>query len=91
MYLFGGGHIGFTTSSTARITEMQGLYDALVSRDGITWTQINYQEGGPPSLVPRYSSQEWAKGIINGNVVYVGVWGMTALHFKSNNDTVSPS
>lgn len=57
IFLFGGGNIGFTTSSSQRIREMVGRLDAYYSRDGITWMKVSYDEGGGSTTVTQYSSQ----------------------------------
>ena len=39
---------------------MSGFADAYYSFDAVTWTKINYEEGGVgASTMPYYSSQEW--------------------------------
>ena len=39
---------------------MSGFADGYFSVDGVTWTKINYEEGGiGASTMPYYSSQEW--------------------------------
>lgn len=57
MYLFGGGNIGYSTSSSHRIETMVGKIDGYFSTDGITWTKLSYNEGGGSSTVIQYSSQ----------------------------------
>jgi hypothetical protein len=84
VYVFGGGYIGFSTSTTALVGSMDGKVDAFFTRDGVTWRQVNYQEGGGTSPLSLYSSQEWAKTTIEGSIVYVGLWGMTVLPFDSS-------
>ena len=87
IFIFGGGDIGFSTTTSAILEVMQGKVDAFVSRDGITWTQVNYQEGGGTTQISLYSSQEWAKTKIEGSIVYVGVWGMTVQNFDYSSST----
>ena len=85
LFLFGGGNIGFSTTTSALLDVMDGKVDAFVSRDGITWTQLNYQEGGGTTQISLYSSQEWAKTKIQGSIVYVGLWGMTVHSYDYSN------
>jgi hypothetical protein len=92
IYLMGGGDIGFSTSSTSKITSVDGKVDAYWSRDMVNWNKINYQEGGGrPSEIqrlysskdlPQYSSQEWAKTVVDTVQVYLGLWGMTVETFN---------
>jgi len=82
MYVFGGGSIGFSGESSRRVTVMQGKIDAFYSEDGIAWTKISYNEGGGSTTVTQYSSQEWAKGSINSNTVYIGLWGHNVVQFS---------
>lgn len=57
IFIFSGGNIGNSTLTNKKLLTMQGLTDAWSSVDGVTWYQINYQEGGDPSVLPLYSSQ----------------------------------
>lgn len=56
---------------------MIGKADGWWSYDGVTWTKINYEEGGGTSTMPFFSSQEWAKTIVDTNTKYIGNWGPT--------------
>lgn len=82
IYLFGGGYVGSVLGSKKKVTKMAGKADAFYSIDGITWVQINYQEGGGSTTVPFYSSELWSKTIVDTNTVYIGKWGLTALSFN---------
>jgi hypothetical protein len=83
MWMFGGGNIGTYTHTNARKYKMEGYYDTWTSRDGIVWTQVNYQEGGGTSFLPQYTSQEWGKTTVDSNVLYLGLWGTTAVVFNA--------
>ncbi len=37
IFLFGGGNIGYSTSSSKKITSMEGRLDAWYSKDGVNW------------------------------------------------------
>ena len=52
---------------------MEGFADAYYTRDAVSYTQINYQQGGGTSVVQFYSSQEWAKTIVD-SATKVGGW-----------------
>lgn len=81
IFMAGGGNMGYFSNSTSKILNMHGKTDCFWSRDGVKWTMVNYEEGGGTTGVIQYSSQEWAKTTINGNVVYIGKWGMVVLNF----------
>ena len=96
VFIFGGGDLGFDLSSTKKLSTVSPRLDAFGSRDMITWTQINYEEGGgltgngvcqgtpmyATRKVPWYSSQQWSKVEINSQTVYMGLWGMTVVSFN---------
>lgn len=82
LYLFGGGYVGFTEGSQKRVTSMKGFADAYVSRDGIVWTRINYQEGGGSTFIDFYSSELWAKTLVDSSTTYLGMWGHSVLPFN---------
>ena len=90
MFAVGGGNIGFSTSSSAVISSMDGMVDVYFSIDGITWTRVNYQEGGGSSLLALYSSEVWAKLTIAREITYVGLWGMTLTSFDFSNASQVP-
>ncbi len=89
MYLFGGGNLGFYTSSSKQILKMDGRLDAWSSRDGVKWTRINYQEGGGKTVVQLFSSQEWTKSIVDTKTIYLGMWGQGLVAFNTT-DGYSP-
>lgn len=74
--------IGFSTSSIQIVSAMEGKADAWFSYDGITWTKINYEEGGGSSTVPFFSSQEWTSTIVDTKTKYLGNWGLTMEKLK---------
>lgn len=82
MYIFGGGYIGTVYGSKKRVTKMLGKADAYYSTDGITWTKINYEEGGGTTGYTYYSSQEWAKTVVDTDTNYLGLWGHTIVSFN---------
>ena len=90
MYIFGGGRIGYRGGGTYTdaewgekfIDRMAGKSDGYWSRDGINWYKINYEEGGGTSVVSFYSSQLWAKEIVDGSINYVGLWGHSLQWFN---------
>ncbi len=86
IYLFGGGTIGYSTSNKKRINNMVGRADAYFTHDGANWTKINYEEGGGKTGIIYFSSQEWAKTIVDTKTKYLGVWGHTIV---SSNTTTS--
>lgn len=47
IYIFGGGYIGSSITSTRRVTSMSGYADSWWSRDGSHWYKISYEEGKP--------------------------------------------
>ena len=77
MWVFGGGYIGFSTLTTKVITSMDGLADAYFSRDGITWTRVNYEQGegarGYDTYVQYFCSQEGAVSIVDFASEYLGL------------------
>jgi hypothetical protein len=84
IYVFGGGYVGGLTSTTASQIGLLGRTDGLWTRDGITWTKINYEEGGHngagirgsyDTYVKYFSSELWAKVSINNQFQYLGLWG----------------
>ena len=97
VFLFGGGDLGSEINSNQRFDNVNGRMDAYWSRDMIQWHKVNFEEGGGLSgenvnrglplyasrQVPWYSSQEWAKTVVNGNAIYLGVWGFTVVSFNS--------
>ena len=97
IFVFGGGYIGGkdvddsgaqgaarrnTRANKKRVVAMSGYSDAFWSRDGATWVRISYQEGGGMGSMPFYSSQEWAKTIVDTATVYLGMWGHSIESFN---------
>lgn len=83
IYLYGGGYVGFKTSSQKRVTTVVGRADAFWSYDGFNWTQINYEEGGGTSGFTFYSSQEWTETVVDTVTKYLGMWGHTVTQFNT--------
>ena len=88
IYVVGGGYVGFSTKLTASQVGLKGLTDLQWSRDGITWTRVEYVQGAGSRgmadvFVSFYSSQEWALATVDGANQYLGMWGQTM--FASNN------
>ena len=88
IFLFGGGNIQNTTQSSQKLILVKGYSDAWWTRDGVTWTQINFQFGGVSNytygynLQALYTSQEWSKTVVNSATVYLGLWGHTLENFN---------
>jgi len=88
IFMFGGGYIGDSTLSTKVATSMKAYADAYFSRDGITWTRVNYVQGGGTrgtydTYVQFYSSQEWTASVVDSAAAYLGLWGHS-LEFCNN-------
>lgn len=83
IFLVGGGSIGTSSTSNAVIQSMNGFSDLFRSRDGVNWVQVNFEEGGGTTFVPKYSSQEWSQSNVNGESTYLGMWGMTVENFNT--------
>ena len=88
IWIFGGAYVGGTTKTTGITLQLKGWTDALWSRDGVTWTQVNFQEGAGirgayDNFVKFYSSQLWSKTMINGQSQYLGLWGQTLEMFNN--------
>ena len=53
------------------------------SRDGITWTRVNYEQGngvrGFDTFVQYFSSQEWSYSIVDSKAQYLGMWGSSTV------------
>ena len=79
IYVLGGGYIGFKAKSNRKVTSMSAYADLQYSTDGVTWTRVNFQEGGGSSTITFYSSQEWALTTVNGATKYLGMWGVGLL------------
>lgn len=75
MWIVGGGYIG--DEGNRKVTTMQGSVDSYYSTDAITWTRTNYKIGGGTSPLEQYSSNEWTTTIIDGNLMFLGLWGLT--------------
>lgn len=90
IYVFGGGYIGSSSTSTRRVSTMIGYADAYWSRDGAKWVKINYEEGGGRTTIPFYSSQEWSKTVVDTNEVYLGLWGHTVHSFNATTKAEYP-
>lgn len=90
IYLFGGGYVGFSISSQKRVTTIRGYSDSYWSEDGITWNQMNYQEGGGSTFVEFYSSELWSRTLVNSQTTYLGMWGATINSFNASNGEEFP-
>ena len=88
IYLFGGGNIQNTTLTSQKLIVVKGYSDGWWTRDGVTFTQINFQSGGVSNytygynLQPLYTSQEWSQTVVNSATVYLGLWGHTLENFN---------
>lgn len=90
IYLVGGGYVGFQTANKKRVISMQGKADAYWSRDGLNWTRINYQEGGGTTGFTFYSSQEWARTVVDTKIKYLGLWGLTLNQYNTTSHKQFP-
>lgn len=75
LWVVGGGFIGAT--GNAQQSVMVASVDTFYSYDAITWVQVNYHQGGGNSVLERYSSSEWSLSVIDGDTVFLGLWGHT--------------
>jgi len=91
IFLFGGGEIGQSATSKRKILLMNGKSDGYFSYDGILWIKINYEEGGGKTVVPFYSSLEWALTLVQGKETFLGLWGMTLLSFNGTTGKEYPA
>ncbi len=53
------------------------------TKDTVYWELMNFVQGGGISILELYSSNEWSRTIINGRIVFLGVWGLTLNVFTS--------
>lgn len=94
MWIVGGGYIGdFGNKRVSSIVASVAVYWSSTGKD---WTMVNFKLGGGISDLKLYSSSEWAKTFIDGEEVYLGLWGLTLEVFAKTDDkqtvgTVSPS
>ena len=49
--------------------------------------KISYNEGGAPSTLPLYSSQEWTRTMVNAVAVDLGMWGSSMVIYNKNTKT----
>jgi hypothetical protein len=80
MWIVGGGYIGDVGNK--KVTTMQGSVNSYYSKDGISWTRTNYKLGGGTSALEQYSSNEWTTTIVDGNLMFLGLWGLTLENFQ---------
>jgi hypothetical protein len=66
------------------------MYTCIQINTGVTWYQINYQEGGDPSVLPLYSSQEWSKTVVNAAPKDLGMWGASMVVFNTTSFGTQP-
>ena len=59
------------------------MLDGYWSTDGVAWKKINYDEGGSPSPLPQYSSQEWTNTAVKSTAVHLGMWGASMVEFNA--------
>jgi hypothetical protein len=86
IWVFGGAEVGDSSCTRDnRILEViKAKADAWWSRDGISWTQVNYFEGGGKTQKSFFSTQEWSKAVVDLKDVYLGIWGLSVCQFKSD-------
>lgn len=87
-----GGNIGFSSTAKTQLVTIDGKSDAWWSRDGITWQQTNYQEGGGTGGlgVPFYSSQEWVAATVDSKKIWLGQWGHTLITYNEKSGLREP-
>lgn len=76
IWMIGGGYIG--DNENKRVSTMIASVSVYWSRDAKSWTQVNFVSGGGKSTLARYSSSEWAETTIDGDLYYLGLWGLTS-------------
>ncbi|CAM9139251.1 unnamed protein product [Ectocarpus fasciculatus] len=82
MWLAGGGYMGQNGNSI--VSSMIGYVDMWFSTDGLTWHQVNYEEGSTGSNL--YSSMEWALTEVDNIPTYLGKWGHRMLAWTADGD-----
>ena len=87
LFLFAGGNVGNSTGSNKKYLSMVGMVDGYWTRDAINWVKISYNEGGAPSTLPLYSSQEWTRTMVNAVAVDLGMWGSSMVIYNKNTKT----
>jgi hypothetical protein len=80
MWIVGGGYIGDVGNK--KVDTMQGSVNSYYSKDGITWTRTNYKLGGGTTALEQFSSNEWTTSVIDGNLMFLGLWGLTMETFQ---------
>jgi hypothetical protein len=75
IWIVGGGYIGDYFNK--RVSSMIGSVNVFWSKDGIEWNLVNFVSGGGKSEIERYSSNEWTKTTIDGDLYFLGLWGLT--------------
>lgn len=90
IYLFGGGYVGFSTTSQKRINSVDAYSDAYWTEDGIKWQQMNYEEGGGSTFNDFYSSELWSRTTVNSETTYLGLWGATINSFNTSSGDEFP-
>lgn len=75
LWMVGGGFIG--DYGNKRVAKMIASTSVYWSRNAKDWTQVNFVSGGGKSSLARYSSSEWAETLIDSNLYYLGLWGVT--------------
>jgi len=82
MWIVGGGFIG--DFGNKRVSKMSASVSVYWSVNGSSWTMVNYRQGGGSSPLELYSSSEWAETIIDGELLFLGLWGLTLEVFPSS-------
>ena len=80
MWVVGGGYIGDVGNK--RVDTMDASVNSYYSKDAITWTRTNYKLGGGISALEQYSSNEWTTTVIDGTLMFLGLWGLTLETFR---------
>jgi hypothetical protein len=80
LWVVGGGYIG--DQGNKKVTTMEGSVNSYYSKDAVTWVRTNYKLGGGTSPLEQYSSNEWTSAIIDGDLMFLGLWGLTLETFQ---------
>mmetsp|Transcript_4651 Transcript_4651/g.8750 ORF Transcript_4651/g.8750 Transcript_4651/m.8750 type:complete len:421 (-) Transcript_4651:484-1746(-) len=80
LWVVGGGYIG--DEGNKKVSVMQGSVNSYYSKDAVNWVRTNYVLGGGTTALEQYSSNEWTTTIIDGNLMFLGLWGLTLETFQ---------
>jgi hypothetical protein len=84
MWIVGGGYVG--DAGNKRVNTISASVSVYWSTMGADWTMSNFRLGGGTSELNLYSSNEWTKSDIDGEELYLGLWGLTLETFKKTGE-----